>query len=1124
MRFLVPLLLTASACIDVTLPGPPGPGSLQGTLVYYRPGRATPVQAAGAKVSLRRTSLSTTTNADGLFVLEPIRQTSGELLMTLDLDADGRPDRQRVLALDGLKAGPGRDVSLGQVTLGLNASAVGTVLRGDVATRGGHGGTSVLVPEGPYATTTSDDGSYLLPDLPEGPLTVAFFREGYGLVVVETSARAGEEVRLQQVRLERSTGTTSGTITGRVVLAEGGPATDAVVSLARQGVVAREVMVEADGAFAFEALMAGPWDVAARRPGRVTALLRNVLVAEGTTNVGELVLSEGLSTPPDFAPLPGLDGGTQTADAGTGDGGATDGGTGDAGTGDAGVPGDAGAIDAGPVARISPAVVPVVIDTALDGGIVSFVVNGDLSTGAAPLRYQWESLNVGDGLYWTMTNEFASRAEFTFAAGVSVRTYRIRLQVTDTRGQSSAPVEAEVRAAYRPIAALTPATAQAGGSVVLSSAGSVDPGGLPLTHRFFVISGLATLAFGGTQVTVTALAPGPVVVACEVENSFGLVSARVTSTIDFAAAGDAGVQVDAGPNQVVDAGALVTLSGSVLGSAPFSVAWTEVPPGSPPVALTGADTLTPTFLAPEAVGGNEVRRFQMEVRQPPNCTASSPACQRTAAETSVEIIDRSGPRANFSVGPAVQLSRFRSVVVDFNEPPAVNPVFTMSSASVNVATTTVQETPRRFRVIPREPLAANVPGEVSVSAVTDSRGNTTPAQSVQFSTRQPVVTAVTGPTLSTTPNAPRVGATVVPARPLGPAVPTLVVAARVDDSANQVVLMRPMPVSQPLAPQIDTSAPTVTGLAGSVFSRRLLTVGSTAWAALDTNTGNWSGTVTDGALFSTDLAAASPRWVRHQQQGTPPPTGAWTTSLPGPVFTDGASLFTIAPTVAQGVRVARFQEPSGWPDVATGAPAEDFRMLSLQPGLVRAVGFNQLGVRAIAFFEEAPRTLVIARSTGIGTPWAFSNSTITFPMGSVPKAMRFVVSGATPGVQWVASNPDTAGSPVLRIDAQTVGTTFGSVPLPVLPPTPSFDLAVSPAGQHFYLAAVSSGELFLWRRLAVGTAWSLVDGVNGNQSFQSIGCTPANPELALTEDSGFFMAWTESCGPGFWNLRLVRID
>ena len=92
MRRLLPLLLAATACIDLQLPEPPGPGSIQGTLVYFRPGRAMPVPAVGAKAQVRKTSLAATANGDGYFSLGPISQTEGELLITFDLDDDGRPE------------------------------------------------------------------------------------------------------------------------------------------------------------------------------------------------------------------------------------------------------------------------------------------------------------------------------------------------------------------------------------------------------------------------------------------------------------------------------------------------------------------------------------------------------------------------------------------------------------------------------------------------------------------------------------------------------------------------------------------------------------------------------------------------------------------------------------------------------------------------------------------------------------------------------------------------------------------------------------------------------------------------------------------------------------------------
>ena len=85
--------------------------------------------------------------------------------------------RQLALDLGELAAGPGRDVSVGDVLLGESATVHGRVRASDrAAMPGGHKGTAVFVPEGPFATFTADDGSFTLSELPPGTLRLAFFR------------------------------------------------------------------------------------------------------------------------------------------------------------------------------------------------------------------------------------------------------------------------------------------------------------------------------------------------------------------------------------------------------------------------------------------------------------------------------------------------------------------------------------------------------------------------------------------------------------------------------------------------------------------------------------------------------------------------------------------------------------------------------------------------------------------------------------------------------------------------------------------------------------------------------------------------------------------------------------
>lgn len=1123
LRWLVVAVCAGSSCLELTLPDEPGPGSIEGTLVYFRPGRASSIPAAGAKVVLKNTSLANTANSDGFFRVQPISRPTGQLLITFDADGDGKTDRQRLIDVAELNAGQGRNVSLGQVTLGLNASISGKVLRGDLGqVRGGHGGTAVLVPEGPYATTCADDGSFLLPDLPEGPVTIAFFREGYELLVQETAVRSGEEVRLQQVTLARAAATTApSSLSGRVVLGDGTFAAGVVVHLARAGLERSQVTTQADGVFRFEALEAGPYDVAATKEGLLTVTVRNVLLAGGETSVGDLVMAAGPSTPPDFTVLPGLDAGVELDAGRQVDAGAPDAGAFDAGSIDAG-PTDAGPIDAGDeplLAVISPNPIPLALEPALDGGLVDFTIDADLSTGAAPLKYVWESLDVGQGLtYLGVAPSFSSRAVFTLNAGVTPLpdTYTVRLYVEDRFGRQSGYAHAQVRAAFRPVALLTPATVTVSASVRLSCAGSTDRGGLPLSHRFLLSSGNATLQPMGAEVVVTSTGPGTVVVECEAENSFGLVSTRASSTITFTGASDAGLSLGITAPQSVDAGVTVTLTGTVTNPpGAISASWTEVNPAQPFIALTAPTALMTTFVAPEVIGGDQTRRFRLEVRSPPLCTGGPPACQLGVAETTVTLVDRLGPRARL-VGSS-PLNRYAPVVIEFDEP-----VINVSNVNVRIMNGTaianavvVQDSPTRYQIIPDLALTVGPTWDVRINGTVQdlTRGTQTAGQSLPFTVRPASVTVVNSATLSTAALGPRPGVAVVTPRPGGPLETTAVVAGWRD---NQSMLFRPAPPSA--LGLTEDAMPVATGVLGNTSSRRLFAVGSRVFAVVDTASGpSWANPV-DGALFSLDTAAPAPVWSRVAQPGGPT---NWPTSVPGPLFTDGTSLFAAA-AIPSGLVVARMLNQTQWPDfIANSMAAESVDSTSATPGQTRATGAVFGNTRYLANLTGA--SLLLRRSTALNS-WStlLPSPVLSYP-GVAPKSLRLAVVSGIGAV--VAAAPNVAASDVLQLNSHQLSGTWVTQALPaaIVSPTPSFDVANTPSGAHLILTAVTSGKLFVWRRSGlVGAGWELMDGRNGDQSLSDPACSPENPELAITQD-GVYVAWAERCA-GSWRVALARVE
>lgn len=339
-RSLVPLLLlSVMGCLELSLPQappPPGPGTLQGTLTHAVAGRTSLVPAKSARVDLLESSNTVLADDDGRFLLAGLTQTQGLVRMTLDLDGDGAPDRQRVFSLKALGAGPGRDVAMGEVVLGRNARLTGKVLRGDLAGDAFHLGTTVFITGMEFSTFSADTGAWTLDGLPEGPLQVSFFRQGYLPDSREVTLAAGAELRLSDVSLRASPSEAS-TVSGVVLDVTGAPVPQATVrAVSPDG--AATATTRDDGAFSLGPVPSGAWVMGVERTGFVSASLGRRLLLPGANELGVIVLAPGTSVPLplDAGAVPprpdggGVDGGNVM------DAGATDAGP-DAGLGDGGV-------------------------------------------------------------------------------------------------------------------------------------------------------------------------------------------------------------------------------------------------------------------------------------------------------------------------------------------------------------------------------------------------------------------------------------------------------------------------------------------------------------------------------------------------------------------------------------------------------------------------------------------------------------------------------------------------------------------------------------------------------------------------------------------------------------------
>ncbi len=320
---------------------------MQGTLKYSVPGRSGLLPARMGRVVVLGSANEARTDEEGRFTLSGLTESTGSLRLYADVDGDGSIDRQRVMLLQSIGAGPGRDVALGEIVLGRNARLSGRVLRGDLTQDAFHLGTTVFVTGMEYSTFSADNGGYVLDALPEGPLQVAFVRNGYLPEAREVVLEAGEDKRLTDVRLIASP-SEAATASGKVVSSAGPVGQARVRAVSNEGAVVANT--GDDGVFKLGPLPAGAWLIGIEAQGFVSVSLGRQLLNSGSNDLRTITLIAGSSMPLDLdagQPPPLLDAGVGR-DAGTSDAGIPDAGSGDAGTPNSGS-GDGGRVDAGEV-------------------------------------------------------------------------------------------------------------------------------------------------------------------------------------------------------------------------------------------------------------------------------------------------------------------------------------------------------------------------------------------------------------------------------------------------------------------------------------------------------------------------------------------------------------------------------------------------------------------------------------------------------------------------------------------------------------------------------------------------------------------------------------------------------
>ncbi len=251
------------------------------------------------------------------------------------------------------------------------------------------------------------------------------------------------------------------------------------------------------------------------------------------------------------------------------------------------------------------------------GSGASVTLDGGGSTGAGTLSYSW-SQTAGTAV--TLSSATAARPTFTAPAVTADEVLTFQLTITDQNNLTSTDsVNVTVLDGIPTANAGPDQTVIEGAAVTLDGSGSVQTnGGTIVSYAWAQTGGPAVANLAGTDTTSPTF-DAPAVAMDEVV-TFELTVTddngdTDTDTVAITVQDDTVPVADAGPDQAVDEGTdPVTLDGSGSSDAVGSIAtyaWSQT--AGTAVVLTGGNTVSPTFTAPQVAPGGETLTFELTV-------------------------------------------------------------------------------------------------------------------------------------------------------------------------------------------------------------------------------------------------------------------------------------------------------------------------------------------------------------------------------------------------------------------------------------------------------------------------------------------------------------------------------